>query len=87
MNRLYNILFSLVILPGFLLSSCSRSDNRKEIERLVTEWQGKEIIFPDDIIFTRYISDTVDYRIPDSEYKVLVYVDPLGCTSCKLIYI
>jgi len=50
----------------------------------VTEWQGKKIIFPDDLIFTRYITDTTDYQIPDSEYKVLVYVDSLGCLDCKL---
>jgi hypothetical protein len=38
----------------------------------------------EEIIFTRYLVDTVDYRIPESEYKVLVYVDSAGCTSCKL---
>ena len=34
--------------------------------------------------FTRFVTESVDYRIPDAEYKVLVYVDSVGCTSCKL---
>ena len=38
----------------------------------------------DNLIFTRYLTDTTDFQIPQSEYKVLVYVDSIGCTSCKL---
>ena len=30
------------------------------------------------------MTDTTDYQIPQSEYKVLIYVDSIGCTSCKL---
>jgi hypothetical protein len=52
--------------------------------RLVQEWQGKEIRFPKEITFTRFVTDTVDYQIPTSDYKVLIYVDSIGCTSCKL---
>lgn len=36
------------------------------------------------MIFTHNTTDTVDYIIPQSNYKVLIYVDSLGCTSCKL---
>lgn len=65
------------------ISSCRESD-KDRITRLVSEWQGKEIIFPDSIVFTKYISDTTDWKIPESDYKILVYVDSIGCTSCKL---
>lgn len=68
----------------FLLLSCKEKDNRKELARLVTEWQGKEIIFPDNVIFTRNVTDTVDYQISGTDFKVLVYVDSIGCTECKL---
>ncbi len=74
---------SLLLLLVFILS-CKDKDSRKEIARLVTEWKGKEITFPSDIIFTRYMTDTVDYQLPESDYKILVYVDSIGCTSCKL---
>lgn len=66
-----------------MLTACQ--ENKKEqFARLVQEWQGKEIVFPQDMAFTRFVTEPVDYRIPDAEYKVLVYVDSVGCTSCKL---
>ena len=67
----------------FLLAACQ--ENKKEqFVRLVQEWQGKEIVFQQDMEFTRFVTEPVEYRIPDAEYKVLIYVDSTGCTSCKL---
>ncbi|MDR1091782.1 MAG: DUF1573 domain-containing protein [Prevotella sp.] len=66
-----------------LLFGCKET-GKERLTRLVSEWQGKEIVFPDNLIFTRYVVDTVDYQLPESDYKVLVYVDSLGCTGCKL---
>ena len=52
---------------------------------MVKEWQGKEIRFPEKPVFTRFVTDTTDYRIPAAaDYKVVVYVDSIGCVSCKL---
>lgn len=51
---------------------------------MVTEWQGKEIRFPQDMVFTRFTTDTVDFTLPESSHKILVFVDSIGCTSCKL---
>lgn len=68
----------------FLFIAGCKDKKQKEIIRIVSEWQGKEILFPENLIFTQYIKDTVDYRIPESEYKILVFVDSLDCTSCKL---
>ena len=65
------------------LFSCQKTP-QDHITQLVEEWQGKEVLFPENPVFTRQLKDTVDYRIPDAEYKVLVYVDSIGCTSCKL---
>lgn len=76
----YLLFFSLITVLG----SCKENKEEKEIARIVTEWHGKEIIFPDDIIFTRYGQDTIQYEIPASDYKILLYVDSVGCTSCKL---
>lgn len=68
----------------FLFIAGCKDKKQKEIIRIVSEWQGKEILFPENLIFTQYVKDTVDYRIPESEYKILVFVDSLDCTSCKL---
>jgi hypothetical protein len=51
---------------------------------LVREWEGKEIVFPANRIFTRYGADTLDYQTPDTDGKIVLYIDSMGCTSCKL---
>ena len=66
-----------------LLTAC-KENNKEKFALLVQEWQGKEIVFPQDMVFTRFVTEQVEYRIPDAEYKVLIYVDSTGCTSCKL---
>ena len=66
-----------------LLTAC-KENNKEKFALLVQEWQGKEIVFPQDMVFTRFVTELVEYRIPDAEYKVLIYVDSTGCTSCKL---
>ena len=74
-------LYILLLLS--LLTAC-KENNKEKFALLVQEWQGKEIVFPQNMAFTRFVTEPVDYRIPDAEYKVLVYVDSVGCTSCKL---
>ena len=74
-------LYILLLLS--LLTAC-KENNKEKFAQLVQEWQGKEIVFPQNMAFTRFVTEPVDYRIPDAEYKVLVYVDSVGCTSCKL---
>ena len=74
----------LLYLEVLLLFSSCQNSPQEHITQLVEEWQGKEVRFPENPVFTRQLSDTVDYRIPETEYKVLVYVDSIGCTSCKL---
>ena len=66
----------------FLLS-CQES-RKEQLTHLIKEWSGKEIKFPDNLIYTRLITDTIHYTIPESANKVLVYVDSIGCVSCKL---
>lgn len=67
----------------FFAMSCQKNE-RAKIEFLVKEWNNKEIRFPDNPVFTRFVTDTVPYRIPKSDYKVVVFVDSVGCISCKL---
>ena len=64
---------------------CSCSESREEaVYRLVKEWTRKEIKLPEHSVFTVQGKDTVDFTFQDADYKVLVYVDSIGCTSCKL---
>lgn len=66
-----------------LVSSCEESE-KERLSRLVIEWEGKEILFPTHSTFTIQGKDTVDFQFQDAEYKVVTYVDSIGCTSCKL---
>jgi hypothetical protein len=50
----------------------------------VNEWEGKEILFPTHSTFTIQGKDTVDFQFQNAEYKVVTYVDSVGCTGCKL---
>lgn len=74
---------TLLIGSCILLFSCKENE-KEEIRKIVSEWQDKEIIFPEDVVFTRYGHDTLQYEMPESDYKILLYVDSIGCTSCKL---
>lgn len=78
MKYLYPLLFAFV-----LFSSCKESKKDK-IARLVEEWEGKDILFPAHSIFTIQGKDTVAFSFADADYKVVTYIDSVGCTSCKL---
>ena len=73
----------VILFSSLFLFSCS-DDKKHDIEVLVNEWNNKEIRFPENPVFTRYVTDTIPYRIPKTDYKVVVFVDSVGCISCKL---
>lgn len=72
----YTILF-------FCLMSCSEN-KKQEVTRIMKEWNGKEILFPQKVKFTFYGNEYVYDTIPRTEYKIVTYIDSLGCASCKL---
>jgi hypothetical protein len=66
--------------------SCGNK-NRKETEKVVTEWIGKEIKFPENLQCNILGKDTVSYLCVDllkKQYKILLYVDSTGCSACRL---
>lgn len=67
-----------------IVSYFSKIKERKEIEKLVEDWQGREIIFPDDMVFTVMGKDTVDSDFRNNDYKIFLYVDSASCLSCNL---
>lgn len=62
--------------------SCKKESKKTEVEKVVSEWVGKEVIFPKDINCSFMGKDTIclDMSTP---YKILVYTDSVGCMSCK----
>lgn len=64
---------------GLALWSCSSETDA--YAKLVSEWQGREIVFP-DIMTDVLTGDTID--LSDADFTILTYVDSMGCTGCRL---
>jgi len=84
-TRLY--FFVLVSLSAICTSSCKENKRKSDAIKIVSEWTGKEITFPENVLC--YISgkDTLldfCYENFHKEYKILLYVDSVGCSSCRL---
>jgi hypothetical protein len=79
-----------VLLFVAFCSIYSCSDNRKQkaiVKSIVIEWVDREILFPavTPCYFEEMSMDTSKYSsLLEYDYKVLLYVDSMGCTSCKL---
>ena len=80
MTRLVRLIFIAI-----LLLSCKESKQNR-IARLVNEWNGKIIQFPDSMCLTSYRNDTaiVKYIREQTPHTILNYVDTIGCVSCRL---
>ena len=75
--------YTLALLMLILLPSCKQTQSEK-LEKLLREWTGKEIVFPNNPSFTIYGEQESDFKIPNDGYKVVHYLDSIGCISCKL---
>lgn len=67
---------------SFLISCVNKE--KEEISHLIAKWVGREIIFPNRMIFTLQGKDTIDFSLSRSSYAIVSYVDSIGCVSCKL---
>mgnify|MGYP001421792616 CR=1 FL=1 len=47
---------------------------------MIDEWDGKEIIYPDDLVFTTMGEDTVKWFLKDSRYTIVNLSCPFGKT-------
>lgn len=77
--------FITLLLLVTLTVSCKEIE-KKRITRLVNEWNGKLIYYPDSMCVTSYSVDTIITKCGREKfpYTILNYVDTVGCFSCKL---
>ena len=78
------LFFGIIV---FSLCSCKDNKNREEAAKIIKEWTGKEIRFPENV--PCYISgkDTLPELCSENfrkEFKILLYVDSAGCSGCRL---
>ena len=77
----------LFLLIFSFVCSCKSDKQREGAAKIVNEWIGKEILFPEN--FSCYVSgkDTLSELCSEQfqkEYKILLYVDSTGCSDCRL---
>jgi hypothetical protein len=51
---------------------------------MIEKWKNREVQFPSDMNYVQYATDTVNYHMLKSNYRILVYVGFWGSSSCKL---
>jgi hypothetical protein len=67
------------------LFSCRKDgEGRVHATKIVTEWIGKEVRFPKGVPCVSMGKDTAHIDLYSDNYKIMLYVDSLGCTSCRL---
>lgn len=74
----------LIILSNLIFAACKKNAAQTEAEKIVMEWTGKQIIFPDKVMCLSSGRDTTCVSPESTPYKILVYTDSTGCTTCKL---
>lgn len=77
----FSRLFINLLVVGVVVA-CVRRKNDAMVY-WVKEWNGREIVIPDNLNFTVYGKDTVQYP-KHLQYTIVGYVDSAGCFSCKL---
>ncbi|MDR1340067.1 MAG: hypothetical protein LBK58_08465 [Prevotellaceae bacterium] len=78
--------FEIFLISILLLSCHSNKNNETEkIKLIVREWQNKTIKIPPGSIEYKVTGrDTICPDIWSKPYKILTYVDSIGCTGCQL---
>ena len=71
----------------FSLSSCKGNKRNEDVTKVLLEWIGKEIRFPENVpcyvLGKEALPELCDENFY-SEYKILLYVDSAGCSTCRL---
>ena len=68
----------------FCLPSCKQNKRWDSAAKIVSEWTGKEIMFPEGLSCISMDRDTTCIDVHNDNFKIVLYVDSLGCTNCRL---
>ena len=78
------LLFVIAVTFCTICFSSCKDIQYENATKIVKEWTGKEIKFPQGLSCTSMGTDTTCVDLYSDNYKILLYVDSLGCTSCRL---
>ena len=72
-----------VLLVIVFVISCR--NNKSKADKIVKEWQGKEILIPDSGFTYNVLGrDTTCIDLWNKPYKILTYIDSVGCSACQM---
>lgn len=77
---MYRIWYIIVV---FLFLSCTNTKKGRML-KLLQEWDGREIIYSPGMKFTVQGRDTLNLDSVQCRYRIVTYIDSIGCVSCKL---
>lgn len=72
--------YTVLSLMALLIGSCA-NDADDRYARLVSEWQGKEILLPETMV-DFMTGDTID--LSETDFTILIFVDSAGCAGCQM---
>lgn len=67
-----------------VFAACQQNKRKDNARKVVNEWVGKEIKFPEGIPCQSIDNEVVCMDYTNKTYKVIAYTDSTGCTSCRL---
>jgi len=77
-------LLIIMMLAAICFPSCTKKGRKGNAVKIVREWTGKEIRYPSDLSCMSMGKDTTCVDLYNDNFKILLFVDSLGCTSCRL---
>lgn len=83
-KKLFINAIAIVVISISVFCSCQKDKFSVEMQSVVKEWMGKEIIFPQKVSCTSINKDIPCISRTSTPYKILVYTDSIGCMGCKL---
>ncbi len=72
-------LFATVLL--LVCISCTKS--KTEAISVIAQMTGKQIVFPEELTYQVWDKE-IEYNPSEADYKIVVYIDSTGCTTCKM---
>ena len=78
LQKVFPVFFLILV-----LLSC-QNNKKEDIIGLINDWKGRSIHFPSISSFTIQGRTVVEHSHEGAKYKILSYVDSIGCISCKL---
>ncbi|WP_431432701.1 DUF1573 domain-containing protein [Bacteroides hominis] len=79
--KYYNILLLISLVLG--VCSCKNQNVERNLF-IVKDLVGQNLILPDSLVFFNMDGQNIDVTIPKTKYRIVMYVDSIGCISCKL---